>query len=271
MDIFNIKLSKLKKREFLENLRNPSKKSVIFTPNPEILLEGKKDSEFKEILNSWDYLIPDWIWIYAAFQAMESKLPKALNLLAVPYYWLKLFTSRKTLYKKYWERICWSDLTEELIRNADKKGLWVTIIDKFQAPWNKWDNLKIERQKSLIKELEAKFPNAIFHQYIYIKDNEDKIVKEINSTWDIYLFSSQGLKDQEKTIASIAPKLENIKVLVWIWWSFDMILWHKKRAPRFMIALWLEWLWRLLINPKRMIKRIWKAIFVFLWEVIMSK
>lgn len=33
-------------------MKNPTKKSLVFTPNPEILLAGKKDPEFKKILNA---------------------------------------------------------------------------------------------------------------------------------------------------------------------------------------------------------------------------
>jgi UDP-N-acetyl-D-mannosaminuronic acid transferase (WecB/TagA/CpsF family) len=52
-----------------------------------------------------------------------------------------------------------------------------------------------------------------------------------------------------------------------------MILGFKKRAPKIFIALGIEWLWRLLIdgNKTRMMKRIWRAIFVFLWEVSKEK
>lgn len=48
--------------------------------------------------------------------------------------------------------------------------------------------------------------------HIYTGSNEEEIIEEINKTQDVYLFSSQGLKDQEITISSMMPKLKNIKV-----------------------------------------------------------
>ncbi len=254
MQIFWLELSKLNKEDFVRKMKAAEVKSMIFA----------------ETLRKWDYLIPDGIGLYAGFQIIDSKLPKFLKLLLIPYYWLNLFLKRKKLYTEYGDRICWSDLTKELIEHANDKWLGVTIVDKFQAPWNAWDNLKIERQKITKSLLEKKYPNARFHYYIYRKDEEEKIIEAINSTDDIYLFSSQWLKDQENTICSMMPKLTNIKVAVWIGGSFDMILWFKKRAPKIVISLWLEWLWRLIINPQRMLKRIWKALFVFLWEVTKS-
>jgi UDP-N-acetyl-D-mannosaminuronic acid transferase (WecB/TagA/CpsF family) len=35
------------------------KQNIVFTPNPEILLKTKNDSEFKELLNKATYLTPD--------------------------------------------------------------------------------------------------------------------------------------------------------------------------------------------------------------------
>ncbi|EKE30033.1 MAG: glycosyl transferase, WecB/TagA/CpsF family protein [uncultured bacterium (gcode 4)] len=271
MEIFWIKLSKLTNKQFYEEMKNPTKKSLVFTPNPEILLAGKKDPEFKKILNAWDYLIPDWIGIYAGFQIVSDNLPRFLSFLLIPYYGLNLFIKRRALYAQYWERICGSDFTRKIIEYSNEKGLWVTIVDKFQAPGNKWDNLKIERQKTLVSQLEEKYPNARFHMYICDWGNTEEIISKINETDDIYLFSSQGQKIQEMTIAEMLPKLNNVKVAAGIWWSFDLITWFKRRAPRIFVRLWLEWLWRLILHPQWMMKRIWRAIFVFLWEVVKSK
>jgi len=145
----------------------------------------------------------------------------------------------------------------------------VTIIDKFQAPGDKWDNLKIEQQKVLVGLLEKKFPNAKFHMYIYTPEKEEEIIQAINATDDVYLFSTQGYPAQEQTPIRIMPRLTKMKVAMGIGGSFDLILGLKPRAPRIFIALGIEWLWRLIIdsNKMRMLKRIWRAIFVFLWEV----
>lgn len=271
MEIFWIWLSKLNRDNFIDKLKNPDRKMSVFTPNPEIMLEAKNDIEFRKTLNMWDYLIPDWIWLYIGFQIMDSRLPYYLDIFLLPLYWFNLFIKRKELYKKYWDRICWSDLTLELIKHANKEKIWVTIIDKYQAPWNKWDNLKIERQNVTVKLLKEKLPHADFHMYIYKDEDKEEIIKQINSTKDVYLFSSQWLKIQEETINNIFPELKHIKVAIWIWWSFDMILWFKKRAPKIFIWLWLEWLWRLIINPSRMLKRVKKALITFPFEVIKYK
>lgn len=273
MKILWVNLSKVIRKDFLSLLKTTEKSLVVFTPNPEIILKAKENQDFFETLDKADYLIPDGIGIYAGAQILEDNSPRWLRILKWPWYGLRLFTSRKSLYEKYGERVCGSDVTRELVEDANARGLWVTIIDKFQAPGDAWDNLKIEQQKVLPGLLQKKFSNAQFHIYIYTPETEWEIIDAINATDDRYLFSTQGYPAQEQTPIRIMPKLENIKVAMGIGGSFDLILWLKPRAPKIFIALGIEWLWRLMIdgNKMRMLKRIWRAIFVFLWEVSKEK
>jgi len=271
MKIFWLELAFLEYKKFFNEIKESQVKLAIFTPNPEILLLAKEDENFRKILEKWDYLVPDWIGIWAGYQILDNSKWKLLNALLIPYFWINLFIKRKALYKKYWERIIWSILTRDLVEYANLKWKWVTIIDKFQAPGNWWDNLKIERQKVMARDLKKKYPNSTFHYYIYKEENKDEIIEEINKTNDVYLFSTEWAKSQETTISELLPKLEKIKVAIWVGWSFDYILNFKKRAPKIIVALGLEWLWRLILHPMRMGKRIWRALPVFLYQVIKSK
>ena len=269
MKILDLNLSKVKKNEFLSMLKTTETPLTVFTPNPEIVLKSRENPEFRKTLEKANYLIPDGIGIFVGAQIADDASSLWIRVLKWPWYILRLFTSRRSLYERYGERICGSDVTRELVEYANERGLGVTIIDKFQAPGNKWDNLKIEQQKVLVGLLEKKFPNAKFHLYIYTPEKEEAIIDAINATDDVYLFSTQGYPAQEETPVRIMPKLRNIRVAMGIGGSFDLILGLKPRAPRIFIALGVEWLWRLLIdgNKTRMLKRIWRAIFVFLWEV----
>ena len=259
----------MRKTDFLELLTTTQKALVVFTPNPEILLAAKEKPGFSDTLNQADYLTPDGIGLYAGFQMVEDTSPRWAKILKWPWYGAQLFFNRKALYERYGDRICGSDTTKILLEDANEKGLGVTIVDKFQAPGDAWDNLKIERQKLYVPMLQEKYPNARFHLYIWKEEEVEGNIQAINESGDRYLFSSQGLFAQEKTIFGIMPKLTTIKVAMGIGGSFDMILGFKKRSPKIFTKLGIEWLWRLLIdsNKKRMLKRIWRAIFVFLWEV----
>jgi UDP-N-acetyl-D-mannosaminuronic acid transferase (WecB/TagA/CpsF family) len=54
LDIYNGRYS-----EFLSSIRNPTSKTLVFTPNPEMLVRANTDREFLEILKKADYNTPD--------------------------------------------------------------------------------------------------------------------------------------------------------------------------------------------------------------------
>jgi UDP-N-acetyl-D-mannosaminuronic acid transferase (WecB/TagA/CpsF family) len=53
-----------KYQDFLVLIKNATKKTLVFTPNPEILLRASRDPEFLEILKQADYLTPDANGLY---------------------------------------------------------------------------------------------------------------------------------------------------------------------------------------------------------------
>jgi N-acetylglucosaminyldiphosphoundecaprenol N-acetyl-beta-D-mannosaminyltransferase len=63
-------------------------------------LKTKGDSEFKKLLQKADYLTPDGIGLYIAFQMLSTR-SFFLRILLLPYYLFNLFFRKKYLYKKY--------------------------------------------------------------------------------------------------------------------------------------------------------------------------
>lgn len=52
--------------------------------------------------------------------------------------------------------------------------------------------------------------------------------------------------------------------------SFDYLTGKQRRAPRWMQVIGLEWLWRLILQPRRF-RRIWNAVIVFPMKMILGK
>ncbi len=266
MKIFNINLSRIKKENLLKEITKFEKQNIVFTPNPEILLKTKKDKEFFDILQKADFLTIDGIWIYIWAQILENKKNIILEILLLPYYFFNLFFRRKYLYKKYWERICWSDLTYDLVNFAQKNNIKITIID----PYYPLDLKKVESQKNFRKNLLKKFPKLNFDFFIYNPEKKEEIIKKICSSKSKILFSTLWMKSQEKSVIEIMNSCKNIKLGLWIGSSFDYFVGFQKRAPKFWRALWLEWFYRIFTWPQKIkrLKRIYTAIFVFIWEVL---
>ena len=271
MNIFWIYLNKLSYSDFFSEITE-LKKYIIFTPNPEILLKAKKDKNFRDTLNKADYLIPDWIGLYIAYQIIDFKLRILkffINIFLMPYYIFNIFFRRKYLYRKYWDKICWSDLTFDLLDFASKNNVKITIVDLY----NPTDKKKVKSQKNFKKSLSKKFPNLNFDYFIYNPRKKQKIIKDISNSKSNILFSTLWMKTQEESIIEIMSESKNIKLWLGIWSSFDYITWFQKRAPKFFRTLWFEWFYRIFTWTQKLkrIKRIYNAIFVFIWQVLIYK
>lgn len=266
MQIFWIKLNKLKYKDFVKKLLELKKQNIVFTPNPEILLKTKTDLEFKKLLDKATYLNPDGIGLYIAFQILDNNYPLILNILLLPYYLFNLFIRRKYLYKKYWDRICGSDLTKDIVLKAEKKWIKITIIDLY----NPTDLKKVESQKEFPNLISKKFPKLHFDYFIYNHSKKDEIINKISKSDSKILFSTLWIKKQEQSVIEIMEKCKNIKLWLWIWSSFDYFIWFQKRAPKIFRDIWLEWLYRLITGPRKInrLKRLWNAIFVFTFKIL---
>lgn len=269
MQIFWIEINKLKYKNFFKEITKLEKQEIVFTPNPEILLKIKKDKDFKSLLQKASYLTPDGIGLFLAFQILDNKYSKILNTILFPYYFLNLFLRRKSLYKKYWDRICWSDLTHDLLKFANKSWTKITIIDLYSP----LDEKKIESQKKFSKIIKQKFKNLDFDYFIYNTDKKEEIIEKIKKSDSKMLFSTLWMKLQEQSVIEIMEKCKNIKLWLWIGSSFDYFTWFQKRSPLILRKIWFEWLYRLITWPRKIdrLKRLYNAIFVFIFNIIKEK
>ncbi len=268
MKIFWINIDKLNYKKFLKEILKFEKQNIVFTPNPEILLKTRENNDFKNLINKATYLTPDWIWLYLGFQIIKTN-SKFLAILLLPYYLFNLFFRKKYLYKKYWDRICWSDLTKDILNNCEKNNTKITIIDLYKPS----DKNKVNSQETFSSFLTKKYKNLEFDYFIYNPEKKDEIITKIKNNNSKVLFSTLWMMKQEESVIEIMQKCKNIKLWLWIWSSFDYIIWFQKRAPKIWRTLWVEWLYRLITWPQKLnrLKRLYNAIFVFTFEVLKSK
>jgi len=268
MEIFWININKLNYKKFLSEITKFEEKNIIFTPNPEILLKTTDNKKFKSLIKKASYLTPDWIWLFLAFQIIDSN-SKLLSIILLPYYFFNIIFRKNYLYKKYWDRICWSDLTKDLLDVSSNQKIKITILDLYIPE----DKNKVISQKTFKKDLEAKYSNLEFDYFIYNPDKKDEIINKIKTSKSKILFSTLWMQKQEESIIEIMKECNNIKLWLWIWSSFDYIIWFQKRAPKLWRTFWIEWLYRLLTGPQKInrLKRLYNAIFVFIFQIIKNK
>ena len=95
--LFNIPLYNGTYREFFQTIEHPEKKTLVFTPNPEIFVRASRDSEFMEILEQATYNVPDANGLYVGYMMQEGK-PFFISA-------LQTFFCKNSIRKKYGELI----------------------------------------------------------------------------------------------------------------------------------------------------------------------
>lgn len=253
------------KEKFLEELENSLEKweqNFSVTPNPEIMLLASKNSEFKKILWESKWNLPDWFWlviwsyIEKNFLNLKKIFPKFIKF----FYYLKKFFFLKFFWKKnispLEKRICWSDIFYDICKLSQKNKYWIYLIW-----WAPWVPQKVE------KKLEKIYPwIKIFwtFDWNFLDEKEiSELEKKLLKTNPKIIFVAMWAPKQEILIKKFLKLNPKILFWIWIWWTFDFVIWKQKRASKIMQKLWLEWIFRLYKEPKR-IWRIKDATFGYL-------
>lgn len=229
----------------------------ITTPNPEILLKAQKNRLYRKILNRSDLNIADGIGILWAAKYLKitentktrgAKIMKwGLSLLTIaifPPYIRTVLT----------ERVTGADLMQNICKKGQKCGLKVFLLGAGEGV--------AEKVKEILKE---KYKNLeIVGTYAGSPQEKDrkKIIELIGNSGANILFVAFGAPEQEVWIKQNLKNIKNIKVAMGIGGTFDYIAGIKKRAPSWMQRLGLEWLYRLLQQPSRIV-RIFNATIKF--------
>lgn len=71
MHFLSLDIYKGKYADFFDLIKNPTQKTLIFTPNPEILLRASKNPDFLNILKQATYNTPDGNGLYVGTMIQE--------------------------------------------------------------------------------------------------------------------------------------------------------------------------------------------------------
>lgn len=221
---------------FIEEVSNDIKnnnKRFIVTANPETFMIAKKNEDFfKLLLDKETTIVPDGIGLV--------KVGKKIGY-------------------NFKERITGIDISVKLLEicnNLNKK------LYLFGAS---------EEVISLLKTvLEKSYPNInlIGSSNGYVND-KDKVFDEIVKLEPDVVLVALGIPEQEKIIYK---HLNSFKkgIFMGVGGSFDIISGYKKRAPKLFIKLNLEWLYRIIKEPKRL-KRFYQNNIKFMFLVKKEK
>ena len=197
--------------------------SYVVTPNVDHIVKLEKDEELRKIYDKADLVLTD----------------------GMPLIWISKLKSNPIK-----EKVSGSDLFPRVCELAAHKGYKIFLLGAAEGVAKKAaENLKIIYPK--LKICGTYSPSYGFEKN---DDEIDYIISIINKAKPDILAVGLGAPKQEKFIYKYKYRL-NVPVSLAIGASIDFEAGNVERAPKWMQKCGLEWLYRLLKEPKRMFRR----------------
>lgn len=199
-------------------LSNENQKLNIVSGNPEVLFNGLNDSSLKKYFCRDDsIIIPDGVGI--------TMLLKILNKINI-------------------SKIAGIDIMDEVLKICDEQSLKIYFVGSTN------ENLLLA-----INNILRKYPNIKIAGYDdgYFGNDSDGISQRIIKSEPHVLLVAMGSPRQDVFINKYID-LFNCKLFMGVGGSFDLYAGKLNRAPKIMINLGLEWLYRVSKEPVRIIR-----------------
>lgn len=189
---------------------------TILAVNPEKIMKAQSDPVLRETLAGSALVIPDGIGVVYAV---------------------------RLLWKEPIGRVAGADLMPEICAQASRRGYRVFLFGA--APDVNAQAVEILRQR---------YPgiNIVGHRDGYLKEEQmPELIEAINASRAQLLFVALGSPRQELWMEKYLPSLPHVRVCQGVGGTFDVIAGRVYRAPELVRRANLEWLYRLITQPRR--------------------
>jgi N-acetylglucosaminyldiphosphoundecaprenol N-acetyl-beta-D-mannosaminyltransferase len=218
----------------IEKMINSDSSHQVATVNPEFIMAAQKNNELKDILNSTSLNTPEATGVFWAMRFLH--------------------------HIKLKEKVPGVDMFWAICKLSEDRGYRIFMLGG-----------KPGVAKKAATRIRLIHPRLkIVYTYPGSPKETKNIRKLINHTRPNILFVAWGAPKQEIWIAKNLRKFHSPLVAVGVGGTFDFIAGVRVRAPKWMQRIGLEWLYRLIQEPKRF-GRIWMAVVRFPFAVFISK
>jgi N-acetylglucosaminyldiphosphoundecaprenol N-acetyl-beta-D-mannosaminyltransferase len=159
------------------------------------------------------------------------------------------------------ERVAGIDLMEELLGLAERKGYRVYILGAR-------DDV-LDQAVARIRERYPRLQLAGWHNGYFTSEEEDQVCAQIRASRPHIVFVAMSTPRKEYFLAERGPEL-GAEFLMGVGGAVDVIAGLTRRAPLSWQRLGLEWLFRLLQEPRRMFRRYAVTNTRFAWMVAVA-
>lgn len=246
-NLFEIKIDSTSRSKLLNdiNLRlNSKERFYIVTPNPEIILQATKDWLLRKAINHSTFSVPDGVGIKFAFKYLNNET-------------IEIIKGRELFY--------------DLLEIADKRSLRIFLVGGYKDSnftavkilAEEYKNIKFQTARTPIYNHRAQPMD------IETRKQHKKLMGSIKLFEPDLIFVGIGAPKQEKWILRNFFRTKAIGAMT-VGGTFNYIAGLSKLPPKWLASLGLEWLWRVIQEPKRIV-RIWNAVVVFSFKVLIAK
>lgn len=218
-------------KELIENSHQSCE--LIFAPNVEFIMMAQKDKEFFDILKKSKLSTPDSVGVEIGAKFQKKPLK---------------------------QRIPGQMYFRKVLEIGEKEG-WT-----FYFLGGKGDT--VNRAIENVKKIYPNIKIIGYNDGFFEKKSEEEVIKQINELKPNVLFVAMGAPAQEKWIFNHRNELK-VDVAAGQGGTFDYEAGNIRRAPRWIQKIGMEWLWRLILQPSRIIRMM--VLPAYLIKIIVSK
>jgi N-acetylglucosaminyldiphosphoundecaprenol N-acetyl-beta-D-mannosaminyltransferase len=220
MKIHNVRYNNLTVPEALESvleLVDCQKKANIFFLNANCLNKARNDKEYKSVLDFADLVLSDGLGLKILSRLFGEPMKDNCN---------------------------GTDLSPLILEEAARRKLKIFFLGGKDG---------IARQAA--QNVQKKYPDILMvgtHSGYFSDDKA--VIDQINRSGADILFVAMGVPLQEKWIAKNRALL-NPSICLGVGALLDYLSGTLPRAPLWMRRMHMEWVWRIFVDPRRMVKR----------------
>lgn len=239
VNLLNISINNITMSELLECLRGGG---VVFTPNVDHVMKLQEDSEFYDVYQHADYRVCD-----------SQVLKYVSSFLGTPIQ----------------EKISGSDLFPAFYRyyrHDEDIKIFVLGGETEEVAINAKNKINENLGREII--VAAYSPSFGFETS---KAECQAIISKINDSGATVLAMGVGSPKQELWIAKYRHQLKHVRIFFAIGATINFEAGSVQRSPKWMSEVGLEWLYRLLLEPRRLWKRYIFGALPFFWLIMKQK
>lgn len=197
----------------------------VITPNPEMIVEAQKNPPFMALLQKTALNLPDGSGLLLAARMKGKRIP---------------------------ERVTGVDMVERLSMQEHIGPIFFLGAQSGVA----------EKAVDTLRKKNPSLRCAGCYAGSPSESSAEDIIDRINRSGATILFVAFGAPMQDLWIDRYRAQMLNVKLAMGVGGAFDFIAGVRSRAPIWMQKIGLEWLWRLIQEPRRFM-RIVRAVIVF--------